>query len=233
MAIIARLLILPVLVLGLAPGIAGPAGAAEGSPAALVEAVENAPKADVGFLDYVYPGKVIELGSDGMVTLSYFETCLTETITGGRVKVARGASEVEGGKVDAKKFPCEGGQMVVTAETGEAGATVSRVTPFAGQDWMEYTVNIPNPIFKWPATAGVTTLRVLHMDYEPPKVVWEGEVDGNHLAYPADAPPLEIGFPYQVQAMPPDGQPLLAMFSFDPDLDLPDTAMARVIPLRR
>ncbi len=233
MAKIARFLIIPVLLAGLVAGGAGPASAGEGSPAALVEAVENAPDAGVGFLDYVYPGKVIELGSGGKVTLSYFDTCLTETITGGRLTVARGASEVEGGQVEAKKFPCQDRQMVVTAETSEAGATVSRVTPFADQDWAEYTVNTPNPVFKWPAAEGVTTLRILDMDFEPPRLVWEGQVPGSHFTYPADAPPLEVGLPYQIQVSPPGAEPILAMFSIDPDLDLPATALARVIPLGR
>ncbi len=52
MAKIARFLIFPVLLAGLVAGGAGPASAGEGSPAALVEAVENAPDAGVGFLDY-------------------------------------------------------------------------------------------------------------------------------------------------------------------------------------
>ncbi len=233
MAKIARFLIFPILLASLVAGGTSPASAGESSPAALVEAVENAPDAGVRFLDYVYPGKVIELGSGGIVTLSYFDTCLTETITGGRVKVVRGASDVEGGQVDVKKFPCQGRQMVVTAETSEAGATVSRVTPFADQDWAEYTVNTPNPVFKWPATEGVTTLRVLDMDFEPPRLVWEGQVQGSHFAYPADARPLEVGFPYQIQVSPPGTEPILAMFSIDPDFDLPATALARVIPLGR
>ncbi|MAF96831.1 MAG: hypothetical protein CMM60_13925 [Rhodospirillaceae bacterium] len=59
MAKIARFLISMVLLAGLVAGGTSPTSAGEGSPAAMVEAVENAPDADVGFLDYVYPGKVI------------------------------------------------------------------------------------------------------------------------------------------------------------------------------
>lgn len=227
-----RFFALPFLLSALIAGVA-PASADQQAPAALVEAVENAPDAGVGFLDYVYPGKVIDLGSGGTLTLAYFDTCLTETITGGKVTVAEGASEVDGGDVSTKKVPCQGGRMVVTAETSEAGATVSRVTPFAGQDWAEYTVKTPTPLFKWPAADGLATLKVLFMDAEPPKVVWQSQVTGSHLAYPADAPKLEIGYPYQVQMTRTDAPLIAAMFSFDPDLDVPDTVMSRVVLLGR
>lgn len=227
-----RFFVFPALIFALVASI-GPTRADQKAPAALVEAVEGAPNAGVGFLDYVYPGKVIELGSGGTLTLAYFDTCLTETIKGGRVTVARGASEVEGGQVSTKKVPCQGGRMVVTAETSEAGATVSRVTPFAGQDWAEYTVKTPNPVFKWPAASGAAMLRVLNMDADPPKLVWESRVQGSHLAYPADAPALQVGYPYQVRVTRADAPLIAAMFSIDPEFDVPDTVMARVVPLGR
>ncbi len=211
-----------------------PARADQKAPAAMVEAIDGAPNAGVAFLDYVYPGKVIDLGAGGTLTLAYFDTCLSETIKGGKVTVAKGASEVEGGDVSTKKVPCQGGKMVVTAETSEAGATVSRVTtPFAGQDWTEYTVTTPNPVFKWPAAAGAATLKIVFMDADPPKVVWERKVEGSHLAYPADAPKLEIGLPYQVQLTRADAPMIAALFSIDPGLEGPDTVLSRVVPLGR
>ncbi|MBI2585288.1 MAG: hypothetical protein HYW28_05365 [Rhodospirillales bacterium] len=230
---ITRLFILLALVGGIATGGALRATADDKAAVALVEAVENAANAGVGFMDYVYPGKVIELGSGGKLALSYFDTCLTETIAGGRVTVAKGASDVAGGQVSAKKFPCQRARMVVTAETGEAGATVSRVTPFAGQDWAEFTVKTPEPVFKWRAAAGATALKVMDMDAEPPKLIWQGQVEGGHFAYPADAPKLKVGVPYQIQVSPPGVSTIVAMFSVDPDLDVPDTVMARVVLLGR
>jgi len=235
MTTITRLLILSTLsalFLGLLAG-GGPARADQKAPAALVEAVDGAPDAGVAFLDYVYPGKVIDLGAGGTLTLGYFDTCLSETIKGGKVTVAKGASEVVGGEVSTKKVPCQGGKMVVTAETSEAGATVSRVTPFAGQDWDEYTVTTPNPVFKWPAAPGPATLKIVFMDADPPKVVWERRVEGSHLAYPADAPKLEVGFPYQAQMTRADAPMIVTLFSIDPGLDIPDTVMSRVVLLRR
>ena len=57
-----------------AAGVAGGSSvlAAEGA-VAVVEAVENAPDAGVGFLDYVYKGQSISLGQ-GMIVLSYFDS---------------------------------------------------------------------------------------------------------------------------------------------------------------
>lgn len=176
-----------------------PVPAGEEGPAAMVEAIENAPGAGVEFLDYVYPGKQINLGDSGKLVLSYFDTCLTETVLGGRLTVAPGGSDIDGGQISVKAFPCQGPQMVVTAETSEAGATVSRVTPFDGQDWSEWTVKSTQPLFKWPASEGQTFVRVFDMETDPPEMVWQGEVKGSHVAYPVAAPKLRNGIPYRVQ----------------------------------
>lgn len=210
-----------------------PARAGEGGPAAMVEAIENAPDAGVGFLDYVYPGKKINLGDSGKLVLSYFDTCLTETVLGGQVTVAAGGSDIDGGKVSIKAFPCQGPQMVVTAETSEAGATVNRVTPFDGQDWSEWTVKTLQPLFKWPASNDTTTVKVLNMDSEPPELLWQVTAQGTHVVYPANAPALRIGIPYQVQVSWGETPGITTVFSIDPDLDVPDSLMTRVVPVGR
>ena len=210
----------------------GSAMAGEG-PAAMVEAIENAPDAGVGFMDYVYPGKQIDLGDSGKLVLSYFDTCLTETISGGQLTVAAGGSDLDGGEISIKAFPCQGAQMVVTAETSEAGATVSRVTPFDGQDWSEWTVKTSRPLFKWPASGDTTTVKVLNVDSEPPQLVWQITAQGAHVVYPADAPALGIEIPYQVQVSRGGTAVITAVFSIDPDLDVPDSLMTRVVPVGR
>ena len=78
---------------------AAPAFAQSEIAAALVEEIENAPEATVSFLDYVYPGQVIELGAAGTIVLSYFISCRVETVTGGRLEVTREASVVSGGRL--------------------------------------------------------------------------------------------------------------------------------------
>lgn len=209
-----------------------PANAASRGPVAMVEGIENAPNAGVTFLDYVYADQKIDLGANGKVVLSYFDTCLTETIVGGRVTVAPGASEVEDGQISVKAFPCQGAKIVVTAETSEAGATVNRVTPFDGQNWSEWTVKTAQPLFKWPASEGKTFVRVFDMDLEAPEMIWQGEAKSSHLTYPASAPKLQIGRPYRVQVSRMGAASIAAIFSIDPDLDIPDSLMSRVIPVK-
>jgi len=201
-------------------------------PAALVESIKGAPGAEVAFLDYVYPGQVLELGPGGEIVLSYFGTCVVETVHGSRLTVKRGASEVKDGKISTKKVPCQGAKIVVTAATAEAGASVTRVTPFQQQDWVEWTTRSRRPIFKW-AAADSVTVRMIDLDSDPPRTVWHGKVDGNHLAYPADAPELSIGIPYEVRVTAEDGEPVSAVFSIGSDLEGPDTALARVVPIGR
>jgi len=210
-----------------------PAEAVSHGPVAMVEGIENAPNAGVAFLDYVYADQKIDLGANGKVVLSYFDTCLTETIVGGRVTVAPGASEVEDGQISVKAVPCQGAKIVVTAETSEAGAVVNRVTPFDGQNWSEWTVKTAEPLFKWPASKGQTIVKVFDMDMETPEMIWQGEVKISHLAYPASAPKLQTGKPYRVQVYRSGEPTMAAIFSIDPDLDVPDSLMSRVIPVKQ
>ncbi len=222
--------------MGLRSGGGGAAGGGGGA-AALVEDVKNAPDAGVDFLDYVFPGQVIDLGGKGSLVLSYFDSCMLETIQGGRVTVERGASAVDGGKVSMEKVACQGDQIVVAAASGEggaeAGAVVDRVTPYSDQDWSEWTVKAERPTFKWVSTGGAATISVIDMDQEPPQIIWQASVNGDRVAYPDDAPTLEIGWPYQVTVAMAGQAALEAVFSVDPDLGGPDTALSRVVPVGR
>ena len=71
------------------------------------------------------------------------------------------------------------------------------------------------------------------MDRETPQIVWQTSVNGDRVQYPADAPPLEIGLPYQVNVAMTGRAALEAVFSIDPDLEGPDTALSRVVPVSR
>ena len=62
-------------------------------PAAMVEQIVDGPDGLSNF-DYVYPGRVVDLGKDGSLTLIYFENCLREKIRGGEVTVRELQSEV-------------------------------------------------------------------------------------------------------------------------------------------
>jgi len=92
-------------------------------PVALVEAV-NGSSADVEFMDYVEVGKVIRLGPQDGIVLSYLKSCVRETITGGTVTIGTERSEVESGKVERSVVQCEGGKMLLTAQTGSQSAAL-------------------------------------------------------------------------------------------------------------
>ena len=223
-------------ILGIAAAVAfmpacATASAQSESAAALVEAVENAPDAQVSFLDYVYPGQVIELGAAGKIVLSYFDSCLVETVIGGRLEVAREASVVSGGRLSQKKAPCQYDQAMVTASTGEAGASVTRIDPFGNPIFAEWTVKSTRPTFKW-VRAGEATVAVVDLDADPDTAIWTGRANGSHLDYPAGAPTLEVGPPYQVRVTV-GGETLSADFSIDPDLGGPNTAASRLVPVGR
>ncbi len=196
---------------------AAPASAQSESAAALVEEIENAPDAGVSFLDYVYPGQVIELGAAGTIVLSYFDSCRIETVIGGRLS--------------QQEAPCQYDQAMVTAATGEAGAGVTRIDPQGNPIFDEWTVKATRPIFKW-ARAGDATVSVVDLDADPDTPVWTARVNGSHIDYPADATPLEVGPPYQVRVTM-GGKTLSTDFSIDPDLGGPDTVVSRVVPVAR
>ncbi len=224
---LAALVILPL------PSLAIAASETQGA-AAIIESIENAPNAGVDFLDYVYPEQTIDLGPRGTLVLSYFDSCLVETVRGGEITVRPGASEVRGGRVSSKKVPCQGTQMFVTAELSEAGATVNRVGEEYLDDWSEWTVTAMRPTFKWDqgGQLGASLVSVLDVEADPPRMIWHGQVAGDRLQYPQDAPALEVGWPYKVQVTRPDGREPSAYFSIDPDLELPNLALSGVVPLR-
>lgn len=200
-------------------------------PVAMVEEVDNAPGAGVEILDYVYADQEIELGARGALVLSYFESCVRETISGGHVKVGARKSRVRGGRVRAERGACEGETAIVTADASEAGGAVKRVTPFKAEEWREVTIKGARPIFKWkPGRRGATVeVLVANLDAEPIAIVWFGQTAKSYLAYPPSAPALSVGLPYLVQITTPGGTPMVAVFSIDPWLDIADTAANRVV----
>ncbi len=225
-------MLIAALVFGSGGGAAAQGQSALGTRAvALVEDAENIPGGAVQFMDYVYAGQTVDLGPGGRLVLFFFDLCRQETIQGGRIVVGDRGSSVQGGRVSARKVECQGDKPVVTAATGEAGAVVSRVTPFVEEDWSEVTVRSPNPIFKWPVVLppAPVTVAVIYLDAKPPKIQWMTTTQKSYVAYPPDAPPLQVGMPYYVSVTRPDGRSLSKVFSIDPGLDVADTPANRVI----
>ena len=202
-------------------------------PVVLVEQIEGAPASKFQAFDYLYAGQGIDLGSSGSLVLSYLNTCLIERIKGGRVTVGPAGSKVVNGMLWREETPCQVSRIEVTDSTVEAAGTVYRVVTFSGEDWTERTIKGDRPLFKWEtanlgALAGVV---VLEMDRARPEILWRGVTDKTYVAYPMDAPSLQVGMPYQVQITAQDGRLLVATFSFDPDMDGSNTVLSRLVPV--
>ena len=198
-------------------------------PTALVEAVNGAP--GVELMDYVYPGQVIDLGAKGSITLAHFESCVTETIRGGRVTVGAGHSEVSGGKLSAKETPCQGAKPIITAEASEAGAAAKRLGKGGAAAAREFMIKTGQPVFKWDAPAGQPTALAVYLDGRQPKLVWSQSTKARHFSYPPSAPKLEEGEPYRVEATLADGRKLTALFFIDPGLEVADNPANRLVAL--
>ncbi len=199
------------------------------SPVALIEDAVNAP-ASVQVFDYVYPGDVIELGSDGSITLAFFETCAVQTVRGGRAVIGEQRAQVQGGASETDERPCRGAQLVV-AEAGEAAAAVKRLSPFDAGEWDEQAIVSRRPVFKW-ADDSPAEISIYFLDAVDRELIWRGSASRSYLPYPGDAPSFVGGEPYEVVAGLGDGSIRRAVFSIDPELDYPDIGANRLITLQ-
>jgi hypothetical protein len=92
-----------------------------GGPAvALVEEVTGAP--GVESMDYLEAGKVIALKPQDSIVLSYLDSCVRETVTGGVITVGKEQSEIQSGKVVRTSTACDAGRMLLSAELASQSA---------------------------------------------------------------------------------------------------------------
>lgn len=207
---------------------------AEDRPLALVEHIAAAPEAGVSEFDYVYDKDKIDLRPNGEIRLAYFDKCQVETITGGIVKLNDDRAKVsKGGVSTVTARPCQTAALSLDEDAREAGVSVKRVSPFPKEEWREVSVAVSTPLFIWPLpkSGDKATVTVRYLDVQPPEVIWQGNVSDHHLAYPADAPPLKIGMPYEV-IISYDGKSYLSgVFSIDPGLELPESPLTTAVPL--
>ena len=105
---------------------AAPLSSLAQGPVGLVEDVTGNPT-DVAFMDYVDTGKIIRLGRQDSIVLSYMASCVRETIKGGTVTVGVRQSEVLSGQVKRTKVDCDAGKMMLTSQhTDETAGVVFR-----------------------------------------------------------------------------------------------------------
>jgi hypothetical protein len=207
---------------------------AEDRPLALVEHVD-APEAEVQPFDYVYANDKIDLRPGGELRLAYFDRCIVETFTGGVIKLKNDDVKIsKGGASVQEARPCQTAALSLSADAREAGVSVKRVSPFSGKDWQEVSIAVMTPRFIWPRYKEAETgasVSVYLLEADPVQLVWQGAADGNYLVYPDDAPGLIPGLPYRVIVSFGPKHQTSAVFSIDPQLELPDGLLTTAVPL--
>ena len=68
----------------------------------------------VELMKYAHAGQVIRLGPDQTLVLSYKDSCVRETITGGTVTIGTDQSDVRSGEVTRIRGPCVVGRVDVS-----------------------------------------------------------------------------------------------------------------------
>jgi hypothetical protein len=94
-----------------------------------VAVIESSNSPGLEFMDYVHIGQTIRLGRGETIVLSYFRSCVRETITGGIVTIGLEASEVQSGEVRRVRDKCGAGQMVLTGSLSTIGGRAFRGPP--------------------------------------------------------------------------------------------------------
>ncbi|MBM3524432.1 MAG: hypothetical protein FJX57_15890 [Alphaproteobacteria bacterium] len=203
-------------------------GRGSGGPTAMVESIADAQATGLDDFDYLDAGQTFALGAQGRATIAYFESCRVEQIRGGTVTVGTTESRVSGGQLNARTMACKGSRPILVAAAREAGGGVNRAFP--PDRWAETSVKNARPIFKWPTSAGTGPHRIVvsQLERNPGQVVWTGSARGSYVTYAG--PALTPGLPYLVRVEGGAGE---AVFSIDPNLDIADTPVSRVVVIGR
>lgn len=175
------------------------AAPAMAAPTALVEDVSDG-VAGVQPMDYLHPGRKVALASGQTLTLSYLDSCVNETITGGGVTIGTRESAVTGGKIDRHTLPCDGGKLLLAAnETGKAGVTVFRSAPITlagAKPKPDLTLYKTRPLLVLATPGPVTILRLDVADAAPVTI----DVPGTTLDTAKGGAALAPGGLYKVAA---------------------------------
>ena len=119
--------------------------------AAIVEEINGNPPG-VELMDYVAAGRVIELGPQDSIVLSYLSSCVREVIRGGAVKVGVEQSDVLSGEIQRTKVDCEATKMLQA--TGQANDSASSIVRGKNAPTLkpapapEFTIYGSSPIFE-------------------------------------------------------------------------------------
>lgn len=106
----------------LAVGLLGQPAKAASNSGALVEEVD-AGVANVSAFDTLKAGQSLDLRPGKHAVISYLDSCIRETISGGLVKIGAAQSEVQDGTVQRETLDCGVKQLVLTSTTQDQSAT--------------------------------------------------------------------------------------------------------------
>src|SRR6516164_482645 len=91
------------------------------APIALMERLTS-PSQRVELMTYAHVGQVIHLSADQTMVLSYRDTCIRETITGGTITIGTGQSEVRSAaRLERVQNTCELRKVDVSRTEGLGG----------------------------------------------------------------------------------------------------------------
>jgi len=173
------------------------AAAAAAEPSALVEDITS-DRDDLQLMDYLEPGRQIELGQDETLVLGYLFTCIRETITGGTVTIGKEKSAVDGGTVETAEVDCDGGPVVgeVGGAEEEAGAATFRKPTGDELPTPDRLIFGTSPIVKLSKAASALVVKRLDED-EPPRTV---EASGRIVDFADKGVSLQAGGTYSLEA---------------------------------
>lgn len=179
------------------------ASASAQTPTAIVEDVTGNPPG-VEFMDYVEPGKIIQLGSNDSIVLSYLNSCVREVIRGGAVKVGVDQSEPLSAAIERTKVDCDAGKMMrAVGQSNDAASLVVRgIRPqsiFAAPD-PEFTIYGASPIFELHGGGRLVVARIdTDGEYFDLAIEPEQLVRGAFLDFARDGRSLTSGGVYSVR----------------------------------
>src|SRR6185437_84190 len=144
------------------------AARADDRPSAMVESVST-PQPGLEEMGYVAPGARFDLPAGATLVLDYLQSCVHETITGGRVVIGTASSQVDGGHVQRGRADCDGSQLLQLAASASdvGGAAAWRGLP-AGQGTSvpsDLTLMSTAPLVVSPQAG---TLRIERLDVAAP-----------------------------------------------------------------
>lgn len=129
-------------------GLGGPNSARAQSPAAIVEEIDSQSMA-LRPLEFLSPGREIQLLAGEVLVLGYLLSCLHETITGGRVTVGETESHVSGGLVVREVVECHGGRADLSVQEASKSGGMPVRAGADGEDQPELVYSTM-PVFVFP-----------------------------------------------------------------------------------